>query len=126
MSLFQQGSFSFSSGQRSTWKVECDQLNKEDWAVLAELAVAILKPFGSVYPVLRGGTPFAIALEPYVTNGPVLVVDDVYTTGASMERTGMAVTQLSGKAPLGIVAFARAHYIPRWIRAVWALGACEL
>lgn len=127
-SLFQRFAGSLSSGIRSPWKIECDVLTPEDWDVLAMLAVEILPPFSSVHPVPRGGDPFAQALRQYtsITKAPPLVCDDVLTTGESMTNMGEQVLHETGVMPNGIVAFSRTHYIPSWIRAVWARGAGSL
>lgn len=114
--LFVNQVFTGHAGGRLNWKVECDALAKSDWAALA----AIIGPkldFGEVEGVPRGGLAFAEALEPYSMPGShILIVDDVLTTGKSMED------QRRGREPVrGLVLFARGP-LPRWVRAVWSLG----
>ena len=45
LALFQLGDFTLASGQRSRWKIECDNLLAEDWQALAVIAAEILPPF---------------------------------------------------------------------------------
>ena len=87
MSLFRGGRFTLHSGDTSTLKIDCDALSDEDWQSIAA-QVSTRFRFGAVIGVPRGGVPFARALEPYVDDtlcGDTLIVDDVLTTGASME-----------------------------------------
>ncbi len=111
--LFQQGDFLLAGGSRSSWKVECDALTSEDWATLAAMAVERGLAFGGVKGVPRGGIPFADALRPYATTGPVLIADDVLTTGGSILRN-MAEHPDS----IGLVAFARGP-LPVGVQALW-------
>lgn len=89
VSLFRTGSFSLASGESSRWKIDCDALTDDDWKALAVMAVEMLAPFQSVYGVPSGGCPFELALAKYETgrrDDPVLIVDDVWTTGGSWRR----------------------------------------
>lgn len=115
MPLFDPNYFIGSAGDVLQWKVECDALTEEDWTALAKIAGPHLK-FGSVEGVPYGGLPFAHAMRPYITEGPLLIVDDVLTTGASM------ITQRDGREAIGLVAFQRGPYIPLWIRPIWRLS----
>lgn len=111
--LFRNGNFKLHSGLESRWKVECDSLEWEDWRTLAMMAVEKLDSFGSVEAVPTGGNAFKVALREYITHGPVLICDDVFTTGKSMER------QRAGRTDaIGVVAFARG-VVPSWILPVW-------
>lgn len=87
--LFQTGDFTLASGQKSSWKIECDALSPAEWDGLAAMLADLLPPFGRVYGVPTGGEPLMDALYPYRSGagmGTTLVVDDVWTTGASMAR----------------------------------------
>lgn len=91
MSLFKLGNFILHSGNRSSWKIDCDALTGGDWGTLAVMAQEkLLKRglrFSYVIGIPQGGLPFAWELEKYsIPNYPVLIVDDVLTTGNSMER----------------------------------------
>src|SRR5882762_9903692 len=102
MHLFQQGAFKLHSGNPSWFKIDCDELAKEDWDTIAKLTVQRVGYFGSIEGVPTGGYEFAKALRRYCSIGdPLLIVDDVFTTGISME------TQRAGRDAIGVVLFAR-------------------
>lgn len=112
--LFQLGNFKLASGEVSMWKIECDALTEDDWDCLAAMAAKIVPYFGSVVGVPQGGLPFAKALRMYVTAGPRLVVDDVFTTGGSLRK-------IMQDGDLAVVAFAR-NPPPPWLCVVWQLS----
>ena len=114
MPLFDPRPFVGAGGASLPWKIECDALTKDDWIALAKVAGPGLR-FGSVEGVPRGGLPFARALLPYLTDGPLLIVDDVLTSGHSMER------HRDGRDAIGVVAFQRGVTRPTWIKPVWRL-----
>lgn len=111
MSFFQLGNFKLASGLKSKFKIECDKLDDGDWECLAYLASRFISPFGSVIGVPRGGLPFARAMEKYVTTGPRLIVDDVFTTGGSLRKF------MKPGDYRACVAFARARP-PAWVHYV--------
>lgn len=89
--LFQIGDFTLASGQKSRWKIECDGLTPTDWDALALMTMERFPHrFVEVVGVPRGGVPYADALDLYTdlgaTSRRALVVDDVWTTGGSMQR----------------------------------------
>ena len=110
--MFKLGDFTSHSGTILHWKIDCDTLGLEDWECIASVVANHLPVFGAVEGVPRGGLCFARALEPYVTSGPLLIVDDVLTTGGSMED------HRDGRPAMGVVLFAR-DQPPRWIRSVF-------
>lgn len=108
MSLFKLGSVTLNSGQVAEFKIDCDALTGDDWNCIAFLLSKRLPRFGSVEGVPRGGMMLAEKLVQYITQGPLLIVDDVLTTGGSMER------HRAGRDAIGAVLFARS--IPdEWI-----------
>jgi orotate phosphoribosyltransferase len=117
MTLFVDGEFTSHSGQRLPYKIECDALTPADLDTLAA-DVARRFRFSSVHGVPRGGIRFAYALRRYATGSsldPILIVDDVLTTGTSME----AVRQGMGGNVFGVVIFARGP-CPDWITPLFA------
>lgn len=96
------------SGKISKWKIECDALSKEDIQTIAFMLSEKLQPFGSVIGIPTGGLKLAIAMEKYITQGPLLIVDDVLTTGNSMEQMRKEANAI------GAVIFAR-NICPKWI-----------
>ena len=130
MSLFQHGNFQLHSGDTSWWRIDCDDLSDAEVGILARLihervgdyhgVICPESHFGSAAPRLRGlldGLPHL--------NGsfgqPVrlLVVDDVLTTGNSMEEAKqlykMQWPNVHGEITwVGAVVFARGK-CPDWI-----------
>jgi hypothetical protein len=112
VTLFSKGEFTSAAGQVLPFKIECDSLTPADWECIAYVGSQMLRPFGRVIGVPRGGLALASAMRAYVTPGSLtpLVVDDVWTTGKSM----------CAAAPpgpwLGFVAFARGP-LPKSVQA---------
>lgn len=118
--LFQTGEFILHSGQKVSWKIECDALTPEDWAGLAAIAIERLPAFGLVVGVPTGGVPFADALRPYVTSGPTLIADDVLTTGGSMKDHRLSFLDVE---TIGVVAFNRTGVELPWVTSLFTLSA---
>ena len=114
IALFQKVNFISHSGLRLKWKIECDALTDAEWEGLACIASEFLPTFGAVEGVPRGGLKFAQALMPYITSGPLLIVDDVFTTGKSMED------HRQGRDAIGCVAFSRGK-CPEWITPLFQM-----
>ena len=121
--LFQDGEFTAASGQTLPFKIECDALTDADWKWAARY-VALRISFSFVEGVPEGGLWFADALAPYGDElggaadhtHHLLIVDDVLTTGESMER------QRNGRTAKGVVLFARGP-VPDWVTPIWTLVA---
>jgi hypoxanthine phosphoribosyltransferase len=110
--MFEHGNFTLHSAGKSNFRIDCTSLTWFDLESLAAMIAPKLQPFGQVYGIPRGGVRFARALERYETIGPRLVVDDVYTTGASMEAERMYRDQ-------GLVIFSRTKNVEGWIHAIF-------
>jgi hypothetical protein len=129
--LFQRGSFVLRSGLVAPWKIECDALTPADWAALALMASEVLPPFGVAEGVPRGGLPFADAMRehsracsvgfPHPPHDwcrgaplPLLICEDVVTTGGSMER------HRAGRDAIGVCVFARGP-VPPWVTPLFQM-----
>lgn len=92
MNLFQLGDFILASGETSNFKIECDALTPEDWECLGRLLyqkiIYEIGPFGWTIAIPKGGWPIAGELQKYITKDCpyTLFVDDVWTTGTSMNN----------------------------------------
>lgn len=113
MNLFRSGYFPLSSGQISGWKIDCGALTDEDIAMLAALIWKRVQ-FDRCEWVPTGGERLGKALQGYTSalSGNLLIVDDVLTTGASMEK------QRAGREAIGVVIFARGP-TPEWVEAMF-------
>jgi hypothetical protein len=108
--LFVDGEFVSHSGLLLPFKIDCDALTDTDLGTLAAAIARRVGQFSAVHGIPRGGTRLAYALTQYCTGSiddPLLIVDDVLTTGASMEEAHRSNT-------IGAVIFARGP-IPDWI-----------
>lgn len=119
MSLFEERTFIAHAGGELRFKIECDALTDDDLHAIASIIRKGLK-FGEVHGVPRGGQRLANILEPYCTEGPLLIVDDVLTTGTSMEE---ARKQFADTHPdiKGVVIFARKN-CPHWVRSIFQMS----
>lgn len=132
MNLFETGDYILHSGQKTNFKIECDALTDEDIETLARL-IGQRYAFGKVFGVPRGGVRLADALQPYCRpehNHYWLIVDDVITTGTSMEKYRQEIAQRPADLEdvgewvvpefIGVVIFARGT-CPYWITPIFQM-----
>ncbi len=120
MNLFEAGTFTGASGKKLDFKLECDALTEEDIKTIAGVAGPKLQ-FKEALGVPRGGVPIANEFTPYVDSKSkkVLLVDDVWTTGFSMNKYREELG-LSEDEVIGFVIFARGAY-PDWVHPFFAM-----
>jgi hypothetical protein len=117
--LFQTGVFALHSGERSSFKIDCDALTDGELTTLAGLLVSRLPAYYTVEGVPRGGLRLAHILREKASDSPhdpLLIVDDVYTTGNSMEE------HKDGRWAIGAVLFARRPVTHPWITPLWTMA----
>ena len=115
--LFQRKDFKMHSGGVARYKIECDALTGEDMETLAWM-ISEKGMIRDVYGVPGGGLRLAAALGPYRSKeGVRLIVDDVLTTGESMEA---AKHHTGWHDAVGVVIFARGP-CPRWILPIFSM-----
>jgi len=128
MNLFIKEMVKLSSGKMSDFKIECDALTNKDWECLAYEISKILK-FRSVLGVPTGGDKLAGYLSSYAIDNtpypyPVLICDDVLTTGDSMEKMREQLFEgghLGGySSVIGVVIFARRR-CDNWITPLFTM-----
>jgi hypothetical protein len=122
--LFEAGGFKAHSGKILPFKIECDALSDAEIHLLANLVLG-LRPgarYSRIIGVPRGGLRLAesLRLKAGVPDpmAPNLIVDDVLTTGRSMDETAKA--ECCGAA-MGAVLFARGP-CPFWVKPVFSLN----
>jgi hypothetical protein len=113
--LFNQGEFTLHSGGTTSFLIDCNALTDEDLAALAK-EVSMWLSWRKVVGVPEGGLRFAEKLSAYNIDSPelpVLIADDVWTTGASMEQMASDVLRDrdlgNGTVVQGVVIFARSE-----------------
>jgi orotate phosphoribosyltransferase len=112
------GEFRSHSGLLLPYKINCDDFTDEDWHGCAEIIRRVFT-FRCVIGVPTGGVKLQKALVPFESSdGPILIVDDVFTTGRSMEEF-----RLKYREPvIGAVIFARIS-CPHWIHPLFEVSA---
>ena len=121
--LFQSVDFKSHSGLELKWKIECDALSDPEWFTISQMIMEISVPFKEAIGIPRGGTKLGNLLNQYGTGkreDPVLLVDDVLTTGESMKQFK---TKRSWRYPsdyIGWVVFAR-NKCPDWVTALFQM-----
>ena len=110
------GWFRSHSGLQLPWKVNADTLSDDDIMGIAQI-IRWKFAFSTVIGVPRGGLRLAEALKPYTEPYyPELIVDDVLTTGKSMEAY-----RLAAPTAIGVVVFARAP-VPNWVWPIFQVN----
>lgn len=129
MTLFNSSSFISHSGLNLNWKIDCDALSDQELDTLAKQFSKTIpnQIFGEIIGIPRGGLRFAESLKKYIkTNGDIiwstnLIIDDVLTTGKSMQEfwNNRYPNRFSGIK--GIVIFTRGP-CPKWITPIFILN----
>ena len=124
MDLFQSVNFKSHSGLNLTWKIEMDALSEQDWFTIKKMIMEITPPFREAVGIHRGGVKLGDLLNEHATGkegDPICIVDDVLTTGGSMEYF---LTQYQrNRRPftaIGWVVFARTQ-CPPWVTALFQM-----
>tara|TARA_B100000686_G_scaffold252124_1_gene262732 strand:- start:4143 stop:4523 length:381 start_codon:yes stop_codon:yes gene_type:complete len=124
MDLFQSVNFKSHSGLNLTWKIEMDALSEQDWFTIKKMIMEITPPFREAVGIPRGGVKLGDLLNEHATGkegDPICIVDDVLTTGGSMEYF---LTQYQrNRRPftaIGWVVFARTQ-CPPWVKALFQM-----
>lgn len=89
MGLFKYGLFRLSSGHLDHFRIDCEHLNALEWSALAQYIAERVRVFRDVVGVETGGEALAKFLKGFAQGDiqqPLLIVDDVWTTGASMRK----------------------------------------
>lgn len=124
MTLFKHGKFTSHSGIKLDWKIECDSLTDGDIECIAEYIASKIDFRFMVQGIPRGGCRLAAALEKYAdAQAPfsVLIVDDVCTSGASLEKAKAAQpVQVHPSDVVGWCIFAR-DKLPDWCHAMFRM-----
>ena len=134
MDLFQSVDFKSSAGLDLKWKIECDAISDDEWKCIATMIMERTRPFKNVVGIPRGGIKLAQELDKYSTgyyHDPVCIVDDVLTTGSSMEKYREELEKNRSKdepmisRPIGWVVFARGE-CPMWINPLFQMFVSAL
>jgi hypothetical protein len=124
MNLFQKVNITLHSGGKSDFKIECDALTDTDFKTIAHLISKKYSPIISVYGIPTGGRKLEQFLKDYTVDtkkGYILIVDDVLTTGNSMEQFRKEIIPTTHlDICKGVVIFARGK-CPDWIEPIFQM-----
>ena len=121
--LFQTTDFKSHSGLDLSWKIECDALQDGEWFTLSKMIMEISPPFSKAVGIPRGGVKLGKLLNLHGTGkreDPICIVDDVLTTGGSMEEFKRTRQWRNPSKYIGWVVFARTPP-PDWINVLFQM-----
>ena len=124
MNLFQSINFKSHSGLDLEWKIDMDALDDPDWFTITKMIIEITPPFREAVGIPSGGVKLGGLLNQHATGkdeDPICIVDDVLTTGESMEYF-LSQYQRNRRpfTAIGWVVFAR-NRCPPWITALFQM-----
>jgi hypothetical protein len=122
--LFQSIDFKSHSGLNLSWRIEMDALSDPEWFTVKKMIMEITPPFKEAVGIPQGGTKLGDLLNEHGTGkdeDPICIVDDVLTTGESMEYF-LTQYQRNRKpfTAIGWVVFARSQ-CPGWVTALFQM-----
>lgn len=119
--LFKLKDFIMHSGGQGKYKIECDALTEEDWNTIAYI-ISEKIDFKHARGVPTGGLHLERALHRYrnPNSNTLLIVDDVLTTGKSMEDFKYVLENTYKFYIRGVVLFARKE-CPGWITPIFQM-----
>ena len=120
--LFIEEDFTGHSGGQLHWKIEMDALDGAEWKCIARMIMEHeTRPFQAAIGIPRGGLKLSGYLNEYSTQNPkdpYLIIDDVLTTGGSMEE--FKEEHFKNKKVVGWVVFSRTKPV-EWIRSLFQM-----
>ena len=121
--LFQRIDFTSHSGLDLTWKIEMDALTRDEWECIAHMIIELSPPFKEAIGIPRGGVKLGKLLNLHGTGkreDPICIVDDVLTTGGSMNEFKQKRHWRNPSKYIGWVVFAR-NKPPSWVKALFQM-----
>lgn len=137
MSIFKNQRVHKADGRVLPFVIDCDDMTDAELGIFAKMIIDrypdfadVIHPnshYGSVAPRLAKAICELRPAIPYEQAKYVLVVDDVVTTGASMEKCKQdhEASKPLAASPWGYVGvsiFSHGHSIPQWIHPIFAIG----
>ena len=121
--LFQSIDFKSHSGLDLTWKIEMDAISDAEWQTIAKMILELAPPFKEAIGIPRGGVKLGKLLNLHGTGkreDPICIVDDVLTTGESMNDFKTKRQWRNPSNYIGWVVFAR-NKPPKWVKALFQM-----
>ena len=121
--LFQSVDFVSHSGLDLKWKIECDAISDPEWFTISQMIMEISPPFKEAIGIPRGGTKLGNLLNQHGTGkrkDPRCIVDDVLTTGGSMNEFLRKRHWRNPTDYMGWVVFSRIKP-PEWVTALFQM-----
>ena len=121
--LFQSVDFKSHSGLELKWKIECDVISDPEWVTISQMIMEISPPFKEAIGIPRGGVKLGDLLNVHGTGkrtDPICIVDDVITTGESMNDFKRTKHWREPTEYIGWVVFARTTP-PDWVNVLFQM-----
>ena len=121
--LFQKIDFTSHAGLDLAWKIEMDALSHGEWECIAQMIMELTPPFKEAIGIPRGGNILGKLMNKHGTGkreDPICIVDDVLTTGTSMNEFKTKRQWRNPSKYIGWVVFARSQ-TPHWVNALFQM-----
>ncbi len=121
--LFQKIDFTSHAGLDLAWKIEMDALSHGEWECIAQMIMELTPPFKEAIGIPRGGNVLGKLLNRQGTGertDPICIVDDVLTTGTSMNEFKTKRHFRNPSKYIGWVVFSRSQ-TPYWVNALFQM-----